>query len=133
MMEQLLDLTMEFSRRYEEEKRRRNLCDFHDLEHLALKILVERKDGNSQRTQAARDLADYFQQIMIDEYQDSNLVQEMILTSISGESDGRYNLFMVGDVKQSIYRFRLARPRAVHGEICNLFSDRRASPTCGSS
>lgn len=45
MMEQLLDLTMEFSRRYEEEKRRRNLCDFHDLEHLALKILVERKDG----------------------------------------------------------------------------------------
>ena len=110
MMEQLLDLTMEFSRRYEEEKRRRNLCDFHDLEHLALKILVERKDGNSQRTQAARDLADYFQQIMIDEYQDSNLVQEMILTSISGESDGRYNLFMVGDVKQSIYRFRLARP-----------------------
>ena len=110
MMEQLLDLTKEFADRYTQEKRKRNLCDFNDLEHLALQILMERKDGVCTRTQAARDLADYYQHIMIDEYQDSNLVQEMILTGICGEPEGIHNLFMVGDVKQSIYRFRLARP-----------------------
>ncbi len=110
MMEQLLDLTQEFSRRYEAEKRRRGLCDFYDLEHMALKILSDRKDGVCERTQAAIDLSEHYQHIMIDEYQDSNLVQEMILTGISGEPEGRHNLFMVGDVKQSIYRFRLARP-----------------------
>lgn len=110
MMEQLLDLTKEFADCYTQEKRKRNLCDFNDLEHLALQILMERKEGTCTRTQAARDLADYYQYIMIDEYQDSNLVQEMILTGISGEPEGIHNLFMVGDVKQSIYRFRLARP-----------------------
>ena len=110
MMEQILDLTLEFSGRYAEEKRRKNLCDFHDLEHMALQILTERKDGTCRRTQTAEELAAYYQHIMIDEYQDSNMVQEMILTSISGETQGIHNLFMVGDVKQSIYRFRLARP-----------------------
>ena len=110
MMEQLLDLTKEFADCYTQEKRKRNLCDFNDLEHLALQILIERKEGTCTRTQAARDLADYYQYIMIDEYQDSNLVQEMILTGINGEPEGIHNLFMVGDVKQSIYRFRLARP-----------------------
>lgn len=110
VMEMLLNLTIEFEERYVQEKRRRNLCDFHDLEHLALEILVKREDGICKRTQTAEDLSDYYQHIMIDEYQDSNLVQEMILTSISGEPQGVQNLFMVGDVKQSIYRFRLARP-----------------------
>lgn len=110
MMEQILDLTLEFSRRYEQEKRQKNLCDFYDLEHLALQILTERKDGACIRTQTAKELSEYYQHIMIDEYQDSNLVQEIILTSIAGEENGIHNRFMVGDVKQSIYRFRLARP-----------------------
>ena len=55
-------------------------------------------------------MQDYFEEIMIDEYQDSNEVQELLLRSISGEDKGHYNRFMVGDVKQSIYKFRLARP-----------------------
>ena len=59
---------------------------------------------------AALDYREYFEEILIDEYQDSNLVQEMILESISGEENGKFNRFMVGDVKQSIYKFRLARP-----------------------
>ncbi|MDE7113054.1 MAG: UvrD-helicase domain-containing protein, partial [Acetatifactor sp.] len=58
----------------------------------------------------AREYAQYFQEILIDEYQDSNLVQEYLLKAVSGEAQGRFNRFMVGDVKQSIYRFRLARP-----------------------
>lgn len=116
MMEELLDLTTEFADRYTQEKRKRNLCDFNDLEHLALQILLERKGGSCTRTQAARDLAEYYQHIMIDEYQDSNLVQEMILTGICGEPEGIHNLFMVGDVKQSIYRFRLARPELFMGK-----------------
>lgn len=110
VIRELTDLTEEFARRYQEEKQKKNLCDFNDLEHFALKILIE-KDGETQsRTQVAKDLAARFEEVMIDEYQDSNYVQEMILRSVSGMEDGRYNMFMVGDVKQSIYRFRLARP-----------------------
>lgn len=107
---ELLDLTGLFAERFAEEKRKRNFMDFNDLEHFALKILVNREGERIIRTSIARDFADYYEEIMIDEYQDSNLVQEMILTSISGMEQNRYNLFMVGDVKQSIYRFRLARP-----------------------
>ena len=61
-------------------------------------------------TETALEYRSYFHEILIDEYQDSNLVQEYILSCISGEEEGRYNRFMVGDVKQSIYKFRLARP-----------------------
>lgn len=69
----------------------------------------------------------YFQEILIDEYQDSNLVQEYLLSAISGEEEGRYNRFMVGDVKQSIYKFRLAR-RNVSGKIRHLSGDRGSVP-----
>ena len=96
-----------FTRRFAEEKRARNLCDFHDMEHLALSILV---DEEGQPTDTAKELSGRFKEIMIDEYQDSNLVQEAILTAVSREHEGLRNIFMVGDVKQSIYRFRLARP-----------------------
>ncbi|MDY3919491.1 MAG: helicase-exonuclease AddAB subunit AddA [Candidatus Limivivens sp.] len=106
----LVDLALEFSRRYAEAKREKNLLDFPDMEHLALKILVDPGEGTPVPTQAARELAGCFEEIMIDEYQDSNQVQELILNSISGAGRGKKNLFMVGDVKQSIYRFRMARP-----------------------
>ncbi len=109
-IEELLDLTGLFAERFAEEKRKKNLMDFNDLEHFALKILVNREGDRILKTPVAQDFADHYEEIMIDEYQDSNLVQEMILTSISGMEQDRYNLFMVGDVKQSIYRFRLARP-----------------------
>ena len=91
-------------------KKEKNLVDFPDLERYALEILVELTEDGWTARPAAEDLKNYFTEIMIDEYQDSNLVQEMILNSISREKDGHPNIFMVGDVKQSIYRFRLARP-----------------------
>ena len=107
---ELIHLTLEFSRRFTLKKRKRNIVDFSDMEHLALQILVTRKDGVCEPTEVAKSYGEYFEEIMIDEYQDSNLVQELILTSISKKPLGGNNLFMVGDVKQSIYRFRQARP-----------------------
>lgn len=110
-MQMLITLTLEFLRRYAEKKREKNLIDFHDVEHFALDLLAKKKeDGNWVPTATAAEYREQFAQIMIDEYQDSNLVQEVILTSISGETVGKPNIFMVGDVKQSIYKFRLARP-----------------------
>ena len=106
----LVNLTLRFMNLYQEKKKEKNILDFADLEHYALEILVERREDGDCRTDAARELAEQFKEIMIDEYQDSNLVQEKLLTAVSGIEDGIYNIFMVGDVKQSIYRFRLARP-----------------------
>ncbi len=112
----LLELTERFLEEYEKKKRSRNLADFSDLEHLALEILVQDvRTGEAGELQviptaAAEELTDYFEEIMIDEYQDSNLLQEVLLTSVSRIRRGTPNIFMVGDVKQSIYSFRLARP-----------------------
>ncbi len=108
---QLLTLTEEYKQKLDAKKREKNVIDFSDMEHFALHILLEKKeDGSVAPTKTALDYRKYFKEIMIDEYQDSNLVQEFLLQSISGEDDGVYNRFMVGDVKQSIYKFRLARP-----------------------
>ncbi len=109
-VETLVSLAKEFGQRYREAKEKKNIMDFHDMEHLALKILVEQKNGEALPTQAAKELSGRYDEIMIDEYQDSNQVQELILTSVSKAWQGENNRFMVGDVKQSIYRFRMARP-----------------------
>lgn len=107
----LVDLVLAFWEAYAAKKREKNVLDFDDVEHFALSILVSRtKEGGVEPTESALEYRSFFHEIMIDEYQDSNLVQEYLLSSISGESEGRYNRFMVGDVKQSIYKFRLARP-----------------------
>ena len=107
----LIKLSVEFLDRYKAKKREKNMIDFHDVEHIALKLLaVKDTEGRWIPTKAAREYREQFAQIMIDEYQDSNEVQELLLKCISGEDKGRYNRFMVGDVKQSIYKFRLARP-----------------------
>ncbi len=106
----LVDLTLAFMKLYREKKKEKNILDFGDLEHYALEILIKHTEEEDERTDAARELSKKFAEIMIDEYQDSNLVQEKLLTSVSKMEDGIYNIFMVGDVKQSIYRFRLARP-----------------------
>lgn len=106
----LIDLTLRFGELFAEKKKEKNLLDFQDLEHFALEILVDHTEGKDVRTPAAKELAERFAEVMIDEYQDSNFVQEKLLTAVSRMEDGRNNVFMVGDVKQSIYRFRLARP-----------------------
>lgn len=105
-----VELTLRFLERLEAEKRKKNILDFTDQEHLALRILTREEAGVLVPSPAADVFADYFAEIMVDEYQDSNLVQEAILASISGDRKGKENRFMVGDVKQSIYRFRQAEP-----------------------
>ncbi len=101
----LLDLCMDFDRAYSAEKRREGLVDFSDLEHMACELLVDKATGKA--TWIAVELSQRYREIMVDEYQDVNAVQDMIFHALSREGK---NLFMVGDVKQSIYRFRLADP-----------------------
>ena len=106
----LTELVESFASEYQEAKESQNLIDFSDMEQYALQILTEKKDGKFFPSSIAEEYQQQFREVMIDEYQDSNLIQETILTSVSSVSQGRYNIFMVGDVKQSIYRFRLSRP-----------------------
>lgn len=108
MLEEVVRLTKQFADEFAAAKRRKNLVDFHDVEHFALQILVDEETEKAKKT--AEEFRDTFEEIMIDEYQDSNEVQETLIRSISREERGENNIFMVGDVKQSIYRFRLARP-----------------------
>ena len=94
-------------------KNDRNMLDFSDLEHYMLQLLAdfsEDEQGQMQvkPTSAADELSEFYEEVVCDEYQDSNQVQELILSLLSRERKGQYNRFMVGDVKQSIYRFRLA-------------------------
>ena len=106
----LFSLVKQYMERIKAAKQEKNIIDFNDMEHYALKILISEEDGILMPTKVAMDYRDYFEEIIVDEYQDSNLVQEYILEAVSGEKAGNFNRFMVGDVKQSIYRFRLARP-----------------------
>lgn len=103
ILQNLSEIVIEFGIEFAKRKKDKNCIDFSDIEHFALKILVT-EDG--KQTQVAKKYQEKFSEIAIDEYQDSNLVQESILTSISKGN----NIFMVGDVKQSIYKFRQARP-----------------------
>ena len=103
----LKNLIIEFSDRFSIRKKEKNIIDFNDIEHFALKLLVKKDEkGQIINTEIANEYKEKFEEIAIDEYQDSNLVQEYILNSISRGN----NIFMVGDVKQSIYKFRQARP-----------------------
>ena len=107
----LVDLTLLFQETFARTKREKNILDFDDIEHFALSILLRRgENGSVEATETALEYRSHFAEILIDEYQDSNLVQEYLLSAISGEAEGNFNRFMVGDVKQSIYKFRLARP-----------------------
>ena len=109
-LEMLVELTRQFTERFSKAKREKNILDFTDMEHFALKILMKKEDGQMQMSQAAIELSEKYEEVLVDEYQDSNLVQELLTTAVSGWVNQRKNIFMVGDVKQSIYRFRLARP-----------------------
>ena len=102
-VKELIRLSLEFYDAMEAVKTRKRVFDFSDIEHFALRILVD--EQTLEPTETAREFSKHFEEIMIDEYQDSNQVQEDILTAISREHQGVGNMFMVGDVKQSIYRF----------------------------
>ena len=106
ILSKLENLIVDFDKEFSKNKRDRNIVDFSDVEHLALKILVKIEGDQEVSSEIAKKYQEKFIEIAIDEYQDSNLVQEYILTSIS---NGK-NIFMVGDVKQSIYKFRQAMP-----------------------
>lgn len=107
---ELSRLVKEFDTLYSKEKTRRHLIDYNDMEQFALRILNDEVDGELIPSGVAKEYQNKFAEIMIDEYQDSNLVQEALMTSVSKIQQGQYNIFMVGDVKQSIYSFRLSRP-----------------------
>ncbi len=108
---ELIRLTMDFAEAFAAEKQDRGWIDFNDMEHFALRILVDQgDDGRSTPSAVAQELQLHYEEILTDEYQDSNFVQETILTSLSRAPEQAPYLFVVGDVKQSIYQFRLARP-----------------------
>lgn len=104
----LTALTKDFAKAFAKKKAKKNIVDFSDIEHNALRILVN--EETKEATDTAAEYRRQFREIMIDEYQDSNYVQESLLSAVSKIPEGGENLFMVGDVKQSIYRFRMARP-----------------------
>ncbi len=112
-------LTFEFAGRFRQKRMKKGVIGFSDMEYYALRILYDEKeetDENGKKrishvpSAEALELAEEFDEILMDEYQDCNRVQELIVQSISGEDRGRFHRFMVGDVKQSIYKFRMASP-----------------------
>lgn len=109
-MQTLCNLVIAFETAFHEAKMRKNLIDFSDMEHYALQILTREENGKHVPSAVAESYQFKYEEVMIDEYQDSNYVQDTILTSVSKVSAGGHNIFMVGDVKQSIYRFRLSMP-----------------------
>ena len=110
LLQEAIRLTLLFYTRYQKEKLERNILDFSDLEHYALKLLYTEKDGVLHFSTLADELAQEYTEILVDEYQDSNMVQEYLVSALSKERFSEGNVFQVGDVKQSIYRFRMARP-----------------------
>jgi ATP-dependent helicase/nuclease subunit A len=111
VVKRLVELVKTYSRRFAAAKKEKGIVDFGDLEHLALAILTETdQTGCKIPSAAARYYREQFAEVLVDEYQDTNLVQEAILKLVAHEEEVSGNLFMVGDVKQSIYRFRLAEP-----------------------
>ena len=123
VVEELIRVAVQYMDTLAKTKREKRIADFNDIEHFALNILVDETTREQRPT--AQEFQELFEEIMIDEYQDSNQVQEEIMCAISRISKQQYNMLMVGDVKQSIYRFRLARPE--------LFMEKYASyDTCES-
>lgn len=111
IIKSLTELVIEFSDRYVKKKMERVILDFNDLEHLCLKILTYNdENGEVYASSVAQKFREKFEEVLVDEYQDSNNVQETIISMVSRKDLDNPNVFMVGDVKQSIYRFRQAKP-----------------------
>lgn len=116
-IETLVSLVKDFSVRFGQVKTEKALVDFADLEHYCLEILAATgEDGRRLPSEAALACRNQFKEVLVDEYQDTNMVQEAILQLVTADSEENGNLFMVGDVKQSIYRFRLAEPNLFLGK-----------------
>jgi ATP-dependent helicase/nuclease subunit A len=123
IMKTLSELVIAFDRKYKDKKRERGILDFNDLEHLCLQILTELKDdGDIVPSAVALSFREKFDEVLVDEYQDSNNVQETIINMVSRKLTDNPNVFMVGDVKQSIYRFRQAKPELFLDKY-NTYSD----------
>jgi len=121
ILKQIENVILKFSIEYKKSKRDKNIIDFNDIEHLALQILVQKKEnGKYEPTEVAKEYQSKFEEIAIDEYQDSNEIQEELLKQVSRGN----NIFMVGDVKQSIYKFRQARPE-LFLEKYNTYEDNK--------
>ncbi|NHM31712.1 helicase-exonuclease AddAB subunit AddA [Neobacillus terrae] len=118
LIETLVSLVKSFASRFSEAKRERGLVDFADLEHYCLAILAENvtDSGEFLPSEAAVSYRNHFKEVLVDEYQDTNMVQETVLKLVAKGQDEPGNRFMVGDVKQSIYRFRLAEPNLFLGK-----------------
>lgn len=112
MLSALLDITDVFRERFLQAKLEKSLLEFSDVEHFALQVLCREYDesGEPVPSDIGKEMSEDFKEILIDEYQDSNYLQEAILKCVSTVYQGKNNIFMVGDVKQSIYSFRMARP-----------------------
>lgn len=127
-MKCLAGLVDRLAEKYAEKKSRKSVVDFNDLEHFCLEILsIKGEDGNLRPSDTALGYRERFSEILVDEYQDSNLVQKIIIRMISRADTGNPNVFMVGDVKQSIYRFRQARPELFLDKY-NTYSPDRGNP-----
>ncbi|MCP1157587.1 helicase-exonuclease AddAB subunit AddA [Bacillus infantis] len=122
----LVRLVRSFSEKFNSVKSEKGLVDFADLEHFCLEILSDpsaRKEGAILPSEPALTYRDHFREVLVDEYQDTNMVQEAILQLVTKEGEETGNLFMVGDVKQSIYRFRLAEPNLFLGKYTRFTVD----------
>ncbi|MCB2306799.1 helicase-exonuclease AddAB subunit AddA [Clostridium estertheticum] len=135
LMMELSQLVIDLQEKYREKKKERSIIDFNDFEHYCLDILMKKDeegevvlsdDGKPEPSSVAIGLRDKYEEILIDEYQDSNMVQETLLNIISREKIGSPNVFMVGDVKQSIYRFRQARPELFLAKYTSYSKDEGA-------
>jgi ATP-dependent helicase/nuclease subunit A len=129
IIQTLVSLVQSFSERFAAKKQEKGIVDYSDLEHYCLEILTS---GNSEEgelfpSDAAIAYRSHFKEVFVDEYQDTNMVQETILKLVSKDDGKNGNLFMVGDVKQSIYRFRLAEPNLFLGKY-NSFTHDGSSP-----
>ncbi|MEK4497128.1 helicase-exonuclease AddAB subunit AddA [Ureibacillus sp. FSL W8-0352] len=109
-IETLVKLTLQFDEKFKQAKLEKAIVDFSDLEHHALEILTIEEDGKIKPSPVAIEFQQRFKEVLVDEYQDTNMLQETILQLVKNGDESNGNLFMVGDVKQSIYRFRLAEP-----------------------
>lgn len=103
----ICEILGEFDKRYLDAKKERGVLDFSDLEHFLIKLLVKRTENGIEKTDFAKSMSERYDGIMVDEYQDTNDIQECIFRALSKDEK---NLFVVGDIKQSIYRFREAVP-----------------------
>lgn len=123
-IETLVELVRDFSHRFAAIKREKGLIDFSDQEHMCLQILTQKSpEGEMSPSEVALMYGNHFKEVLVDEYQDTNMVQETIINMVSQEKEETGNLFMVGDVKQSIYRFRLAEPNLFLGKYNRFQTD----------